>query len=193
MNSIRLPVRLLFVLCFASCYLVSSGQASDYITVKKRNGRLIHMYVPGTRISFKTEYKNYVGGPIVKIKNDSIFIQMYDIRSFMTDFGFSRIDTIRTYIDGYPYRDIVSIEVFERSGFIRTNTPRLLFLGGAGYLVLNIFNSIYLKQSLTDKRNEKKLGIALISMASGFLVNKYGAANNFNRKEQRIEYIRMNK
>ena len=181
---------LFFILCTIHS-IWTFGQVSDFILVKKNNGRIIKSFSPNVNITFETFYNTYVSGPIMKIRNDSIYVKTFDIRQFMTTLGVTRVDTFNTYITPYYYKDIRSIKVYEKQSFIRNKADKLMMFGGAGYMILNVINSIYLKQPLTDPKNLTKMGLAASAFASGYIINRYFNANKNNGNRNKIEYVSM--
>ncbi|MEJ7769070.1 MAG: hypothetical protein WKF89_14730 [Chitinophagaceae bacterium] len=176
---------------FASLAVTGFSQPSDFISVKKRNNRTLRSYFTGSAISCQTVYGNYLGGMVYAIRNDSVFIKEYDVRSGPNMWGVAKTDTLGTYVVGVHYKDIEVVDIKKRQsfGYIRNGT--LLIVGGLGYAVLNIINGKYLNESITGPENRKSLGIALGVAGTGFLMNRLYKYNNSKKRRYRIEYIRM--
>ena len=68
----------LLLLLLLSASVKTFSQASDFITVKKRNNRTIKTFFPGVHISFETYDKRYANGLITAIRNDSVFVKEWE-------------------------------------------------------------------------------------------------------------------
>ncbi len=182
-----LPAIILLIIS-SSCF----SQASDFIKVKKRNNRTLKTFFPGSIISCKTIYGNYIGGIINAIKNDSVFVKKFDIRTIPNQWGVASVDTLGSYVVGIHYKDIETVvfKYHESFGFIKDGS--LLMIGGLGYAGLNLVNGKYLKQPITDAENLKSLGISLGVAGVGYLLNRLHKNSNRNGKRYVVEYVHMN-
>lgn len=181
-------VQLLFLLSINYCCY---AQVSDMITVRKKNGQTIKSFVAGSPIVFETTYGTFVDGVIKDLRNDSLFVPYYDIRTYVTNFGGRATDTFGVYMIGVHYSEILRIKVFQRYRLIRGNIGALSMIGGGGYAALNIINSLYLKESITESKNLRRLGIASGIAVSGFLIQKFFPVNRFSRKRHQIRYVKL--
>ena len=170
---------------------ITIAQASDFITVRKKNNRTVKSYFPGAPIACQTVFGHYFNGIVEAVRNDSVFIRQYDVLSIPTMWGVSKIDTLTSYLNGIHYKDIRVLELQQRKsfGFFRSGT--IFIIGGLGYAGLNIINGGYLNESVAGKENRKKLGIALGVAGAGFIMKYlHNRSNRFERK-YKVEYIRM--
>jgi hypothetical protein len=167
------------------------SQASDFITVKKRNNRTLATYFPGSTIVCRTVFTDYVSGVIRSVHNDSVFIQQYDVRAVPNYWGLAKIDTLGSMLTGIYYKDIETVVLPRRESFTFIKNGTLFMVGGVGYALLNLINGQYLKQSITDKKNMQSLGIALGVAGAGLLMNRLYHYNNRNNRRYRVEYIHM--
>ncbi len=181
----------LLLILFLTASFFSFSQVSDYISVRKKNGRLIKSFFHGSKIIFKTKDNYYVEGDVKQIKNDSVFVTMYTIQPFITNMGFNAVDTVGKYVVGVDYKEISGIKVFKRYRFIRGKIDKILRYGGAGYFALNIINSALDNKSVTGKKNVKSLSVAAGAFGLGFILNKYFPVNRFSRKRHRIVYVKL--
>lgn len=184
----RFAVLIILLLILSS---TAFSQASDFVTVKKRNNRTLASYFPGSLIACETVYKDYLSGIVKAVRNDSVFIQQYDIRAVPNQWGVASVDTLGSNVTGIHYKDIehVVLQKRESFGFIKNGT--IFIIGGVGYALLNLINGKYLKQSITGTRNLKSLRIALGVAGAGLLLNRVHAFKAHNYKRYRIEYIHM--
>ncbi|MEO6733476.1 MAG: hypothetical protein ABIN01_19795 [Ferruginibacter sp.] len=184
-------LKLILILSLLSAQVFSYCQSPDFISVRRKNGQIIKTIGSGSSILFETKEGYYINGRVKEIKNDSIFVTTYDIRTVPTYLGVTKVDTFGTYLNKVNYRDIKRIKVFKRPRFIRGKIDKLLMYGGAGYVGLNILNALYLKQPVTEKGNLKSLGIAVGAVGVGFIIKKYFYVNRFSRRWHNIVYVKM--
>jgi hypothetical protein len=181
---------LLIVFIFLSVTAFSQQQASDFIVVKKKNNRTVKTYFPGLPITLEMVNTAWVDGYITAIRNDTIFVKEYDIRSVPTIWGVNMLDTAGSFIVAVYYRDIKRILVEKKTkAFSYITDGTILMIGGIGYALLNVVNGSYLNEPITSKDNIKSLGIALGVAGAGFAMKKITKSA---RKKQLIEYVRMN-
>lgn len=181
-------VRALLLFIFIAVSVNSFSQASDFISVKKRNNRTLKTFFPGIHISFETYDKRQVSGMITSIRNDSIFIKEWDVRPMLNSLGIPVTDTVGMYLSGFHYKELNKVEVSDRMKLQQLTPGRILIIGGTGYALLNIINGAYLHQSITSAKNLTSLGIAAGAVGAGFLTNYLVKRGN----RYHVEYIRMN-
>jgi hypothetical protein len=180
-------IRVLLLIIFLSSSVKIFSQASDFIVVKKRNGRTIKTFFPGLSITFETTDKRGISGTIAAIRHDSIFVREYDIRPVMGIGNVPTIDTLGTLMSGFYYKEIEKVDVSDRMGFSEITPGRILIIGGAGYALLNVINGAYLHQSITSSKNLTSLGIAAGAVGAGLLANYIKKhANKYH-----VEYVHM--
>ncbi|MEO7531393.1 MAG: hypothetical protein ABIS69_08280 [Sediminibacterium sp.] len=165
---------------------------SDFIKVKKRNNRTLKTFFTGSLISCRTVYGNYISGIVRDVRNDSVFIKEFDIRSVPNQWGVSSVDTLGSFIVGIHYKDIETVVFPKRESFGFVKNGSLFIIGGLGYATLNLVNGKYLNESITSSDNLKSLGISLGVAGVGFLMNRLRKINNRNGKRYTVEYVRMN-
>jgi hypothetical protein len=178
----------LLLILLLSATVKTFSQASDFITVKKRNNRTIKTFFPGVHISFETYDKRYANGLITAIRNDSVFVKEWDIRPMLNSLGIPVTDTLGEYLGGYHYKEIAKCDVSDRMRLQQLTPGRILIIGGTGYALLNVFNGAYLHESITSSKNLKSLGIAAGAVGAGILAN-YLARHG---RKYHVEYVHMN-
>lgn len=166
-------------------------QGSDLISVRNKNGSVIKTFFAGSPIIFETKTGSHIDARIKEIKNDSLFITIYNTATVMTNLGVTIFDTISTQLARIYYKDIESIKVFKRHRFLRGKVDKLLMFGGAGYFGLNVINHVISAESLTADENLKKLGIAAAAFGLGLIIKKYFYVNRFSRKKHAIVYVKL--
>ena len=175
--------------------LVALAQPSDYIVLKKKNNRTLKTYFPGTFISAGTYTGFNLNGIIKEIKNDSVFIDQQEIRQVPTQFGVPALDTI-VYTIRLHYQEI-------RTFFYTSNKPgagrnrgggllqNVLIAGGAGFIVLELVNTAYRGESLSDDNKLTLLAIAAGVAATGFLWKQLQKKNSNAGKKYKVIYVNM--
>lgn len=177
---------LLLLLCSAAF-----AQASDFVTVKKKNNRTLTTYFPGSPITCETTFGYFINGIVEAVRSDSVFVQQYAIQIAPTQFGVNSIDTLGSYIVGIHYKEIDVVTLSRRESFGYVKNGSIFIIGGLGYALLNLVNGKYLKESITSQENIKSLGIALGVAGAGYLINRLHISNNRNGKKYQVQYVRM--
>jgi hypothetical protein len=173
---------------------VTLSQPSDFIVLKKRNNRTLKTYYPGAFISAVTYSGFPINGFIKEIRHDSIIILQQDRKLVPTDFG-SELDTV-SYIVGVDYRDVKSFHYTSqytwnrKRGFAEVTIPKLMKAGGLGFLVLELVNTAYRKESLTADNKLVPLGIAAGVAATGFAITWFQNKSDKAGGKYKVVYVK---
>jgi hypothetical protein len=171
--------------------LASSAQMEDYIILKKPNNRHVGSYFKGSRISFQRTNGQLFDGIIESIRNDSVFIRQWQVRTYMTQFGTTRVDTAG-YLDyGMHYKEIFTIIPKKKDHWRFVKNGSIFMIAGGGYALVNLINGAYLDEPIDDPDNLRSLGIALGVAAGGFILNRIYHSKKKKGKLYKIEYMRM--
>lgn len=133
----------------------------------------------------------YVEGPLASVRNDSVYVTLYDVRAYRTNWGAVVLDTVSTATLGLPFTEISRVHLDRKNGFFQRLAPPLLKVGSAGYLALNLLNGNLFDPSFTDGKNLKKTGFAAGTFGLGFLLGRWLATDGFNKKNQRLVYVNL--
>lgn len=163
----------------------------DYLVMKKPNGRHVGSYFKGSPITFKLSNGNGIEGWIESIHDDSVFVRQYNVQTFMTSLGTTRVDTVGYYIHQLRYTDIFSIVPKRKGGFGYVKNGAIFMVGGLGYAALNVINGAYLDEPITSSRNLSSLGIALGVAGGGFILNRIHHKKVKEGKQYIIQYMKM--
>ncbi|MEO5591155.1 MAG: hypothetical protein ABIR15_19725 [Chitinophagaceae bacterium] len=180
-------LKVLLLTIFLSASVKTFSQASDFITVKKKNNRTVKTFFPGVYISFETYDKRQASGLITAIRSDSVFVREYDIRQVLNFAGIPVLDTLGQYLSGFNYKEIAKVDVSDKMKLQQVTAGRILIIGGTGYALLNVINGAYLHESVTSSKNLKSLGIAAGAVGTGLLINYLSR----NSRKYHVEYIHM--
>lgn len=187
------PILVLMSFLFLSQLL--SAQQSDFIVLRKKNNQSIRSYFPGSFISGQTYTGARIYGTIKQIKNDSLAIEQMYVRQVGTQFGTPALDTTYTTIQlhfteirKFDYKVKTSYGMKGGGG---VTLPRLMKIGGIGYVLLESVNTIYRKESFTEGNKPVSLGIAAGVAAAGFIWDGIRKRNDEAGGKYKVEYIRM--
>ena len=187
---------ILFILLL-SITQVTLSQTSDFVVLKKRNNRTIKTYYPGAFISAVTYNGFSINGFIKEIRHDSIYILQQERKLVSTDFG-STLDTL-SYTFGLDYREIKSFHYTSqytwgrKRGFAAITLPRLMKMGGVGFLVLELVNSAYRKESLSQNNKVVPLAIAAGVAATGFAITYFQNKGDKAGGKYKVVYVKNSK
>lgn len=184
--------RCLLLVSLLSLAVLSQAQMSDFISLKRTNNRHVATFMKGSRINFQHVNGQVFEGPIEDIRNDSMFMRQWQIVSYITQLGTSKVDTLGSILVGLHYKEIFRVFHNKREswGFVRNGT--LFMIGGLGYGALNVINGLYRKEPIGDKDNLQALAIAGAVAGGGFLLNRIHRHREKNGKKYIIQYVKMN-
>jgi hypothetical protein len=187
---------ILFILLLAITK-VTFSQTSDFIVLKKRNNRTIKTYYPGAFISAHTYNGFAVNGFIKEIRNDSLIVLQQETRLVGTEFG-SAVDTA-SYTIGVDYHEIKTFHYTgdyswgRKRGFAEISLPKLMKIGGIGFIVLELVNSTYRKESLSENNKVVPLAIAAGVAATGFAITYFQNKSDKAGGKYKVVYVKNSK
>ncbi|HEY8895783.1 MAG TPA: hypothetical protein VIM79_13250 [Niastella sp.] len=173
---------------------VTLSQSSDFIVLKKRNNRTLKTYYPGAFISAVTYSGFPINGFIKEIRHDSIIILQQDRKLEATEFG-TELDTV-SYTIGIDYHDVKSFHYTSqytwnrKRGFAEVTIPRLMRVGGVGFLILELVNTAYRKESLAADNKLVPLGIAAGVAATGFAISYFQNKSDKVGGKYKVVYVK---
>ena len=172
-----------------------SAQPSDYIVLKKKNNRTLKTYFPGTFLSALTYTGFTLNGVIKEIKNDSVFIEQWEVRQVPTQFGVPALDTI-VYTIRMHYQEIRQyLYTTNRSGASRRRgggmIQQIMIIGGTGFIVLELVNTLYRGESLSDGNKLTVMAIAAGIAATGMLWKHLQSRGEKSGKKYKVIYVDM--
>ena len=167
------PMRLLLLfLCMFPVYLANC-QKSDFIVLKKANNRTVKSYFPGSFISGTTYTGFQLNGFIKEIRNDSVFIEQQEVYQVGTPYGVPRLDTVLHTLQLH-YTEINQFYFSKgsnsrRKGFAQVTLPKIMIIGGVGFIVLELVNTLNRGESINENNKIPSLAIAAGIAAAGLL------------------------
>jgi len=187
---------LLFILLLSTAK-VALSQKSDFIVLKKRNNRTLKTYYPGAFISAVTYNGFPINGFIKDIRHDSIIIHQEQRQLVAAEFG-SELDTV-SYMLSINYHDIKSFHYTSqytwgrKRGFAEITLPKLMMAGGVGFIVLELVNTAYRKESINDNNKLPSLGIAAGIAAVGYAITQFQKHSDKAGGKYKVLYIKNSK
>ena len=187
--------RFLLLILLLSVAGATFSQETDFIVLKKRNNRTIKTFYPGIFISAVTYNGFAINGYIKAIRNDSIIIQQQETRLTPTEFG-SSVDTLK-YTIGIDYHEIQQFNYSKqytwghKKGFVEVSLPRIMMIGGAGYIILELVNGTYRGESISSNNKLPSLVIAAGIAIAGFLWTELQTHNNKAGNKYKVVYVRI--
>jgi hypothetical protein len=185
------------ILLFISFLFVANllySQQSDFIVLKKKNNRTLRTYYPGAFISAVTVSDFPINGFIMAIRNDSLIIRQEERKLMQTEFGMA-LDTF-VYIIAVDYRQIKQFNYTRaytwggKRGFVQVALPKIMILGGGGFVVLETVNTIYRGESFNDDKKLVALGVAAGIAAAGWFIEHTKARNKKVGKKYKVVYVK---
>jgi len=175
------------------CWSETIAQKSDFIVIRNKQSRTLRSYFPGSFINADTYAGFTLNGYIRKIAHDSLYVEQENVYQVATQFGTPALDTIRYLIPIY-YKEIrkFNYEIGSRqSGGSSLLLPKILLYGGAGYIVLELVNTAYRKESLDEGNKLTSLAIAGGVALTGFIWQEAIKSKQRKGKKVTVEYIKM--
>ena len=161
------------------------AQRSDVIVLKKR-GKTIDRFYSGKDIGFTTVNGAYIYGNIQGIKDDTLFLKQYVVRTMVTQLGVYILDTVSTYNLKYHYKEIRNIGKAAK-GFNLSGSAASLMGGGALLMVAS--GVVYLADR---EKFSPALLIASASLAGlGYLMAKTGGRGIEIGKKYSLVYLSL--
>lgn len=176
--------------------LLTFSQQSDFIVLKKWNNRTIKTFYPGAFISAQTHRGFNINGFIMAIRNDSLYIRQEERQLMGTDFGVE-LDTL-VYTIGIDYRDISRFNYSSKykwggkRGFVQVALPKLMMIGGVGFIILESVNTIYRKESFNEDGKLATMGIAAAVAVAGYLWEHMESRRNKVGGRYKVIYVKAN-
>ena len=161
------------------------AQRSDVIVLKKRN-KTIDRFYSGKDIDFTTTSGAYVNANIQGIREDTLFLREFIVRTTPTQLGVYILDTVGVYNLQYHYNEIKVIGKSSKGFNVSGSAASLM---GGGLLLMLASGVVY----LVDKENfSPALLIASASLAGiGFLMAKTSGKGMEIGKKYHLVYLNL--
>lgn len=190
-------MRNIFILIvFLNAAAPLKAQQADYIQIKKKNDKVLKTYFEGAFFSAETFDGFRMHGIIKAIRNDSIIILQEENRLVGTPFG-TTLDTFR-YVLGTNVNQVRRFfydEIYQltgKKGFSSIRLTKLMMVGGAGFVILELVNTLYREESIRDNNKLPSLAIATGVAATGWLWSWVKNKRDRVGKKYVVQYVRAN-
>jgi hypothetical protein len=151
-------------------FTISAAGQNNILLLQKKQ-KTIRQYYAGRFISLETVNKSHAEGLITKITNDSVYIRYFEIERSMTAYGGVYFDTAFRYTTAIHVKEIGAI-VYENKKSNRKRNGSILFVAGAGVMVLGAVNGLYRGDPPKDWYKPSGYITAAALMATGYFLNK---------------------
>lgn len=171
-------------------FFVSAQTVSSDILILKKRNKTITKYFAGQSIFFYTTEGMPVNGQIDRIQNDSLFLINYRIQRIQRADGAAYIDTTGKFKMQFSLENIGSFPPFKVRGKNLLTDGTLMMLGGAGYLGLNLFNTLRDGDPPFGKDNLPNVLTAAGITATGFLLKNLWPQRWYLGNKYRVQVLK---
>jgi hypothetical protein len=163
--------------------------AQSAFLVLKKNHKTIETFFSGSYINCKTDKGEWLNARINNIAYDTLYLKPFELIRFINAWGMPASDTLWGHerklavknIAAFPRRD-QSVNYIKNGG--------ILIIGSAGYIILNVVNTLSSGDALFDDNNGVRLGIAAAIFAVGMLIHHSHSDELSLGRRYRLVYIR---
>lgn len=132
-----------------------------------KNDKFLRNYMSGSVFKGWITGSEYIEAVVLQIRNDSAQLRPFYVRQLSGFVGDLYLDTSYTNTRWIARTDVEAVPRLKpRSGL---SIPGILMLGGLGYSVVNVVNSLSRNAAVFGKENIVRLGIAVGAMAVGYV------------------------
>ncbi len=174
---------LFFLLLACPATLLAQGN----MLLLKKNGKVMKSYYEGSEILFNqgmgTQRAN-----IELLKDDSLFLIQYDVRTRMTNLGVYILDTVATYRSKISYKDIISLGKMKK-GWNWNTAGASLFGGGALLTTAGLITWVVAKPNTRYYARPALVITAAALTVVGYLLMKSSGQHYHIGKKYTLQFI----
>lgn len=162
---------LLFAILIA-CFSITLSAQNGHLLLLKEKGVTIRSFTVGDYVNFQFSNGQWLNAYITAIKQDTIQINQFALQKVMTMFGTYGEDTLKL---GRMLLHINEIKAFAKDrGHYNSVVTNGAFLqvGGLGYMLLNVANSLIKNDPVFEQKNIPKLIGGAVAVVAGKLLRK---------------------
>lgn len=137
--------------------------------VLRKGEKTIQTFFPGSYINFQLDDRQWLEGKIIKVVNDSLFINQQKTQRGYTYWGTQTIDIINLGMLKYNINEIIALPA-KQKGFSIINDGSLFILSGSAYIGLNVINSLIHQDTFFAAQNITNVGVAALVVLFGKLL-----------------------
>ena len=154
--------------------------------LKKKN-RVIQTWFSGQHIYVELKNGNWINALINKIQLDSLYLQPFATPVVLNRFGMPVTDTVFYGVMNVAVNNLHAFPKNESVSYIKNGL--LLQLGGGGYLLLNVINTVSNNEPVFGDKNILKISLAAAVLAIGTVIHTTHKSNYIIGKKYQVEYI----
>jgi hypothetical protein len=160
--------------------------SQDFIVLKKKS-RVIKTWFTGQHIYAQLNNGSWVNALINKIQLDTLYLQPFSTPIVLNRFGMPVIDTVFYGMMKVSPNNLHAFPKNETAPYVKNGL--LLQLGGGGYLLLNVINTLSNNEAVFGSKNISKISLAAAVFAIGTIMHATHKSNYIIGKKYHIEYI----
>jgi hypothetical protein len=158
----------------------------DFIVLKKKS-KVIQTWFGGQHIYVQLNNRSWVNALINKIQLDTLYLQPFATPIVLNRFGMPVTDTV---FYGAMHVAVNNLHAFpKKESLPYVKNGLILQLGGGGYLLLNLINTLSNNEPVFGDKNISKISIAAAVLAIGTIIHKTHKTNYVIGKKYQVEYI----
>jgi len=174
--------KLLFILLLLSKISI----AQDFIVLKK-NSHVIQTWFSGQPIFAQLTNGAWVNAIIKNIELDTLYLRPFALQIVANRFGMPITDTVFYSLMKAGVNNLHAFPKNESMPYVKNGS--ILQLGGGGYLLLNIINTLSNNEPVFGSKNISHVGIAAAVFAIGTIIHATHKTNYIVGKKYHVEYI----
>lgn len=154
------------------CFGIALNAQKGHLLLLKDKGVTIRSFSVGDYVNFQFSNGQWLTAYLTSIKEDTIQINQFALQKVMTMFGTYSEDTLKL---GRMLLHINEIKAFAKDrGHYNSVVTNGTFLqvGGLGYILLNVANSLIKNDPVFEQKNIPKLIGGAVSVVAGKLLRK---------------------
>lgn len=153
----------------------------------KKKSTVIQTWFSGQHIYVQLNNGSWINALINKIQLDTLYLQPFATPTVLNRFGMPVIDTVFYGVMHIPVNNLHAFPKNESLSYIKNGL--ILQLGGGGYLLLNVINTLSNNKAVFGNKNISKISLAAAVLAIGIIIHKTHKSNYIIGKKYHIEYI----
>ncbi len=153
----------------------------------KKNSHVIQTWFSGQAIFTQLTDGAWVNALIKKIELDTLYLRPFTTVVVANRLGMPITDTVFYGLMNVAVNKLHAFPKHESMPYIKNGL--ILQLGGGGYLLLNIINTLSDNEPVFGSKNISHVGIAAAVLAAGTIIHLTHKSNYIVGKKYHVEYI----
>ena len=153
----------------------------------KKKSKVIQTWFGGQHIYVQLNNRSWINALINKIQLDTLYLQPFATPIVLNRFGMPVTDTVFYGVIHVAVNNLHAFPKNETLPYVKNGF--ILQVGGAGYLLLNLINTLSNNEPVFGDKNISKISIAAAVLAIGTIIHKTHKPNYIIGKKYRVEYI----